>query len=157
MMLDIFASARRVYAWIGKSDEHSAIGFQVLGDLAGIQSEPGKSIWRALPAKDTSLGLRDTMDRDWWTWSWTVQEVAVAKEVTMVCGDHLISWPSKIRSVFHFSRAIKAAVISPEWKELGLAYDFFDFRCCKCSSCNWKAVLIKWYGRARSRRLISWT
>lgn len=126
MMLDIFASARQVYTWIGKSKEYSAIGFEVLGDLADIEREPGYPTWQALLPDDTSLGLRDVMERDWWTRSWTVQEVAVARKVTMVCGNHQISWPSKIRRVYYFSRAIKTAVVSPKWKDLGLEYDFFD-------------------------------
>lgn len=127
MMLDIFAKARRVYAWLGLSTEHSGTGIMVLHDLAGsagIASEV--PAWQTLPPSNIAQGLRDLMERVWWQRIWTVQEVAVARNVVLVCGSHRIEWSSTVQIVSSFVRAIKLAVVSPQWRELGLETASFD-------------------------------
>lgn len=66
------------------------------------------------------------MGRVWWTRIWTVQEVAVARSVVIMCGDHRVGWSSTVRALNNFSRAIKLSVVSPQWLELGLEMTIFD-------------------------------
>jgi hypothetical protein len=37
-------------------------------------------------------GIRSLLGRSWWTRLWTVQEVALAREVTLMCGRKTLSW-----------------------------------------------------------------
>lgn len=66
MMLDIFAKARRVHAWLGVSTEHSGTGIMVLQDLAKSAAFASEvPAWQTLPPSNIAQGLRDLMERVW--------------------------------------------------------------------------------------------
>lgn len=120
MMLDIFASADRVHAWLGLPNEKSDAGITALWSFCHGPETICETAWHGSPTEFLCTGLEDILSRTWFQRIWVVQEAAVAKEVVMHCGFHRLSWTNSVEQVLFFSRAVKAAAISPQWKEAGL-------------------------------------
>ncbi|KAI9785908.1 MAG: hypothetical protein M1839_008174 [Geoglossum umbratile] len=88
MMRDIFSSAKRVVAWLREADENGRVG---LGIMATMRQQPWccrspgglrqfySVLWGCL------LGI---FDRPYWKRVWVVQELAVARNCQVVCGDN---------------------------------------------------------------------
>ena len=105
LMQDIYRNAARVVVWLGKESVDSSMAFQLLSQINALQDssnvweweeplqtqhltdiglpEPSSLVWRALDA---------LCWRDWFTRVWIIQEVTLAKEVMVACGNDQISW-----------------------------------------------------------------
>ena len=105
MMGEIFASADGVFAWIGDGNGNTDTFFEAVGNhRAQVQQERALErshdpknyknlIWRnLLMSEPIASGLRDVMRRPYWTRLWIIQEVALSKNATLVCGQHFIPW-----------------------------------------------------------------
>lgn len=100
LMQDIFKSAVQVYAWLGPGDLESRLALETLGQIYGLLEpdsvkEAPKS-WRPNkipPVEDAAwVAIKKLFDRKWFRRVWIVQEVILASELTLVCGDVRIHW-----------------------------------------------------------------
>lgn len=90
MMGDIYRQAARVKSWIGPSDVYSDHVFTYMKyhqNEAFLSSEnSARATIKALESLETVL------DRPYWKRLWVVQEMALAKELLILCGSRIVSW-----------------------------------------------------------------
>ncbi|KAH6884255.1 heterokaryon incompatibility protein-domain-containing protein [Thelonectria olida] len=97
LMRDIYASARRVFSWLGEADEHSALAFDTLRRFAA--SADGGTLDTAATARQLSgeaverrAAIQRFVRRPYFFRMWIVQEVVAAKEATLFWGPHSIDF-----------------------------------------------------------------
>lgn len=101
LMRDIYAGAEQVVVWLGEetSDTGTAIKFiPVLTQFARFDY-PELWLWQ-LRKEDFLRGLSSLITlfiRQWWTRTWTIQEVSLASKVLVLCGSYKVDW-SEIHS-----------------------------------------------------------
>lgn len=78
MMRDIYASADRVYVWLGQGDADSEYAFAQIDVIS-----TGQTLQRPYMFVET---LEQLFHRPYWTRMWVIQEFAVARSLIMVCG-----------------------------------------------------------------------
>jgi hypothetical protein len=102
-MRDIYSQTARVIVWLGepKPDTHEAWNFvrelanrmvfcdkmRFTRDLKSWLAAQGQT-----PQHGLLLALRELMQRPYWTRTWIVQEICVAKEVIVQCGRLAMPW-----------------------------------------------------------------
>jgi len=97
-MRDIFSKARIVRAWLGPADEHTARGIRFLQAAVKEAVRSNNELSAKLITwinKSISSGVSNSgwaslsaiLQRPWWTRVWVLQEVAVANQVWVVCGN----------------------------------------------------------------------
>ncbi|KAF1980523.1 HET-domain-containing protein [Bimuria novae-zelandiae CBS 107.79] len=91
MMFEIYGNADNVCIWLGDSNESSCLA------LRFIEQEvlKLKDFDRLCEQRDASAkwrALLELMQRDWFSRRWVVQEIALAREATVYCGQHSIGW-----------------------------------------------------------------
>ena len=112
-MRDIYQKAKRTVVFLGPSNAASDDAMNFINESA--QKIPGvtkNSLWLSYPSSSipdalSHAGLHNgthiarframkvgILDRAWWRRVWVVQEVAVARDVTVVCGLKETSWDS---------------------------------------------------------------
>jgi len=90
-MAQIFSGATSVCVWLGEGDELSNRAFVFLGKLV-------QNLWDfeeyCKSASNTAdwAALASVMNRPWFSRRWVVQEIALAKDATLHCGESTISW-----------------------------------------------------------------
>ncbi|KAE9373754.1 HET-domain-containing protein [Stipitochalara longipes BDJ] len=88
LMADIYQKATQVVVWLGEEADDSNLAIGVLEQLAAASND----------AKVRSFGDRamkafeSLFQRQWWQRIWVIQEVAVAKQVNIVCGMKSLHW-----------------------------------------------------------------
>ena len=128
MMVDIYAAADRVYAWLGTPSGDSAAGLMALQSLlcySNASNDHDIPTWCDLRLDIAAAGLRDILGRTWFQRLWVVQEAAVARNITLMCGLHTTSWANERNAVCRFIRNIKVAALAPELQRPG--FDKIDF------------------------------
>ncbi|KAK4044900.1 heterokaryon incompatibility protein-domain-containing protein, partial [Parachaetomium inaequale] len=84
----IYQAARNVCVWLGPGTHESDSAMAAVPRLLG-------SIWNpsshAYGGYDWELFAR-LLQRDWFSRRWVVQEIALAKEATVLCGNKEVSW-----------------------------------------------------------------
>ncbi|KAF7591564.1 hypothetical protein BBP40_001444 [Aspergillus hancockii] len=104
LMPHIFRSAARVHAWIGDEEDHSQ---DVLTTLGQILNRPTESSTELSP-QDSQPSFDDQqippvehhfwndlarlLERKWFRRIWVVQEIALARDITLFCGSHETPW-----------------------------------------------------------------
>ena len=105
LMKTIYQSATKVLVWLGEDSADSPRAFELISRILSRQStwkeqdsrmpmtaqdlideglpEPFSPSWKSLDA---------LYWRPWFTRIWVIQEISVAKEVTLMCGSHQRSW-----------------------------------------------------------------
>lgn len=92
-MAEIYRRAKRVLIWVGESDERSQKLFQAVNNTGNPNSTGSSS---SLSFEDEN-DIRDLVEqspelishffqRSWFERRWVIQELALAKEATMICG-----------------------------------------------------------------------
>ena len=79
-MRHIYESAMNVIAWLGNTPK----GFRRL-----LVASETPTVWLDMSME---APLRELLQRPWWTRSWVIQEVVLAKYVFFQCGTHRIEW-----------------------------------------------------------------
>ena len=128
LMGEIYSRAKNVLAWLGTSADHSDKAFQALKWLSEFNSEhkladtekqkfvlaePGSSLRKLIESVDCgddaghqiSLKPLETLfDRIWWQRLWTFQELALAKQLALICGLDVIAWGhiTRARTTLHY-------------------------------------------------------
>ena len=92
MMREIYTQAYSVWIWLGEADHttHSDVAMRYLSRRAAWSGKDVdlKKFWNARKAK----AVRELFERGYWSRIWIVQEVLLAKEVSVLCGDQCIGW-----------------------------------------------------------------
>jgi hypothetical protein len=84
-----------------------------------VQTSKEDPPWSNIRLPDLESGLADIIARPWFTRIWTFQEVTLACQTTLICGNHQIHWRVDLRTMKAIIFRIKAAIISPYY---GLGY-----------------------------------
>lgn len=139
-MQEIYAKARRVIVWLGADPGDIATAFQQVSVLANASTEELPNILNT-PGR-WKESLKKILRCSWWERIWVIQEVVVAQEVIMQCGDHTIAWDDislsllrpEVRTdleipygVYTFVKRVnylRKTRIDPKYGLLSLVYDF---------------------------------
>ena len=93
-MRAVYSQAERVVVWLGGGTHASAAAFRFMNSKRGVSWPEG---WNALAAsnKQSLRGIEGVfwlLERPWFRRLWVIQEVALAAEVLVVCGDDRIGF-----------------------------------------------------------------
>jgi hypothetical protein len=117
-MGDIYSQAARVVAWIGEDDHEARKGRAFLSELASC------SVERYCPPNDSCLrwqhrgkwaALSSLCTRSYWSRLWIIQEVLLAFDLVIQCGQLSFQW-EEVSNVFHYLRENLTGFCSPEQK-----------------------------------------
>src|SRR5271170_7840567 len=89
-MAHIYNQAEQVRVWLGKATPESNIAMDFVQDLLKLDDIEKLSNDREYALKWSSF--RGLMRSEWFTRRWIIQEIAVAREATIYCGDRTVSW-----------------------------------------------------------------
>ena len=102
MMDHVYSRARLVVSWLGEGDSHVDGAARLVSRLADIPrntlSSPSFDIAKfvkEIPSTDW-LALGAFLARPYFKRAWIVQEIAMAGQLLVVCGKHIISWDDLI-------------------------------------------------------------
>ena len=92
MMGKIFKEAQCVYAWVGDSDPYIDYAF-ILAQCASLLAfSKLERAQRDRLVATATIGFQNLDNRQFWARVWTIQEVALAKVLFLVCGGQTIEW-----------------------------------------------------------------
>ncbi|KAK0510158.1 hypothetical protein JMJ35_007552 [Cladonia borealis] len=87
LMADVYRRAEHLYVWLGQSSADSDKALQFIGDteylIARSAWQQEESDWRA---------FYSFISRPWFRHRWSVQAIALAREVTLICDDRTVGW-----------------------------------------------------------------
>ena len=98
MMRDVYVSAHKVLVWLGPSTKGSDLAMdsiqpldESIGVLHRFSQDPFPS---CLPGQDDPFwpALEDLCNRPWYDRLWVVQEVILAKDIDVLCGNRSMPW-----------------------------------------------------------------
>ncbi|KAH6721990.1 heterokaryon incompatibility protein-domain-containing protein [Leptodontidium sp. MPI-SDFR-AT-0119] len=103
IMGDIYRAAEKVLSWLGPEDSYTEEALNFLSKLAAIpEAHYGKiarditSFILELPSKGWE-SLSSLLSRPYFNRAWVVQEVVLAKNLTMLCGSKDFHWEDLVR------------------------------------------------------------
>ena len=85
-MGNIFKAADKVWIWIGLGGEKEDLAFRTLqrwGDQC-----PSPEDWEQSEVE----AIQHVLQKPWWSRLWTLQEVVLARDAWLICGDNWLSW-----------------------------------------------------------------
>lgn len=99
LMRQIYCRASAVLIWLGLADGRSNWAIKYLKSLSGY------NVRKANPYRDIGVvgEVPRLLSRSWFERVWVIQEVAVARQATLFCGNQDISWHSLVKAVNVFS------------------------------------------------------
>ncbi|KAI1081437.1 HET-domain-containing protein [Whalleya microplaca] len=114
IMADIYRSAQRVIVWLGAADEFTEPACELINslsrlsqqDLFTIDPQAFDNIQNGeLLGKTNSpnhwMALALLFGRTWFTRSWVIQELVLARSTTVLCGHYTLNWEAMVE-VSHF-------------------------------------------------------
>ncbi|KAL8735817.1 MAG: hypothetical protein Q9166_000681 [cf. Caloplaca sp. 2 TL-2023] len=111
LMGSIFRRARKVNAWIGGDDEDTA---QALNLITRLLSEKDVAWSKRNPLNLNLMPLKSLLQREYWQRVWIIQELTLARSITIYCGKYQLPW-TKLRD------AISVATINMQRSSLNVA------------------------------------
>jgi len=95
----IYSQALRVLAWLGLADLDSRLAFQACKSTVGGGRTIKTIVYLSqLQFSEAELKAIDSLcSREYWSRLWIIQEVILAKDVLLCCGNQALEW-----SFFHF-------------------------------------------------------
>ena len=101
IMCDVYSSAQLVIVWLGYGSECTDHLFNISGDEEAFEYAPdGRDA--PFPSDDELDGVFEVLRKSYWDRLWVVQEIALAKEVFLMCG-------GRIARFSNIGRLIRAA------------------------------------------------
>jgi hypothetical protein len=110
LMATIYHSAATVIVWLGKEDEHTKGAFALLHSLGQHPNETlkritprnlrsGRTLQLIAPCSniDSWESLVRLFQRRYFTRVWIIQEITLAREVLVHCGQHIIDWAHVVK------------------------------------------------------------
>ncbi|GAB1309910.1 hypothetical protein MFIFM68171_00120 [Madurella fahalii] len=115
MMDQIYRLAENVAVYLGPPTAATPTAIRTLRYFTDCELDPDNGPWRSTPIEEIEQSLTDIIHRPWFTRIWTVQEATLARHITLISGEHEVSWVVDLRTVKSILFRIKSAVISPGW------------------------------------------
>ena len=141
IMRNIFGGAKGALVWLGGQTRSSQVALRLVDEfLEASLKTLGDSVQLTLKRlfanglsvrhmKDGIGHLQELLRRPWFHRLWIVQEVAVAKEVTIICGSDEMSWERLIAMLMLFDgMGILTTHNSLDFEKLGLPLLINDAR-----------------------------
>lgn len=113
-MNQIYQMAERVPVYLGRPSEETKQGMKILRYFMDMNETSDRPPWSYTPLSEVERSVADILNRPWFQRVWTVQEATLAQRMTLVCGDHQVSWRTDLQTMRFIVLRIKAAVISPQ-------------------------------------------
>ncbi len=100
LMNRIYPSASNVLVWLGEGNDNSDPAFHFLQYVDGALDPPAiemiPGVYKSLFGDDDEthiwLALQNICGREYWTRLWVIQEVLLAQELILFCGDRTLIW-----------------------------------------------------------------
>ena len=97
MMRDVYVSAHKVLVWLGPSTEGSDLAMDSippLGESIAKNRFAQDPLPSCLPGRDDPFwpALEDLYKRPWYDRLWVLQEVILAKDIDVLCGNRSMPW-----------------------------------------------------------------
>jgi len=134
IMGNIYSKADRTVVWLGEGFDGDKDAFALVSKFAQGSIDDNVQIFiEPLALEDIEVFLKDfnwvvldeLLSRKWFTRMWVIQEVAVAREVLVVCGTLCCSWETMEK----FAIAILTNVVTYGLSELVLARTLSNVIC----------------------------
>lgn len=125
LMRDIYHQAKEVLVWLGPACEDSSQCLPLVPMLAGVwekrddarqaRDEEFQGVLGSQEAKELGLpelsdpiweALKRVLHRPWFDRVWVIQEVAVSKRATIICGDAKVIWEDLLESALLISEGM---------------------------------------------------
>ena len=111
IMADIYGEAGCIYAWLGQHADDSDWLLETLQDVKYLRDD---NTWFRGQSFRFLQALQRFAERTYWSRIWIVQELVLAKEVVLMCGNSTLLWrriedffkrflPHKIEAAWQFS------------------------------------------------------
>ena len=88
IMGDIYRAAKQVVVWLGEAADNSHLVFAHLNDETRVRS----FINQKEPTPDERQAWNALVTRPWFFRTWVIQEVALSRNATIMCGDDFAPW-----------------------------------------------------------------
>lgn len=122
-MATIFGRAQRVLVWLGSETEKSERAISFIKRMLVL--EDFDKLINDSTTVDDWEALTHLMRSPWFTRRWVVQEIGLAKEADLICGDHSITWPEFCDAIALFERGNhKITDYFRSAKDYGYRYDY---------------------------------
>ena len=97
LMGKIYRGASQMFAWLGEDEDYVAEVFRSLNAWSPESPTSGPGHFSHLLARDIYWkgvveALKNVRDRPYWTRTWIVQEILLAPDVIIFCGESSVSW-----------------------------------------------------------------
>ena len=97
LMGRIYRGASQMFAWLGEDEYNVAEVFRSLNAWSPDSSTSGPGHFSHLLARDIYWkgvveALNNIRDRPYWTRTWIFQEILLARDVIVLCGESSVSW-----------------------------------------------------------------
>jgi len=99
LMKDIYSRASDVIVWFGEDSEHTVPGFRMLHGISvlyDVEVSEAKNLISSLVLNDHFrnywIALGNLLLRPWWYQIWAVQEICLARQALLVCGQYAAHW-----------------------------------------------------------------
>ena len=103
-MAEIYSKARDVLIWLGKEYNASSTAMEFIPKILDLEQS------HALISKESNrkqwTALADLMKREWFSRRWIVQELVLAKDRYLYCGDKVLHWDDFERAVSFFTNKL---------------------------------------------------
>ena len=91
MMAEIYGRASKVCIWLGERDRASHMALQFI-EHEVLQLQNFDELCESPEASEKWEALLELMQRPWFSRRWVVQEVALARDAVIYCGEDEITW-----------------------------------------------------------------
>lgn len=116
-MLAIFQKAESVIAWLGDSDDESLLAFAVFAHLNAEWSTASADSHTITCQEQLRLvydALLSVCSRPWFSRTWVRQEIYGARQLSMRCGTHEVTWKDFIDAVGTIDAIASSSDSGPE-------------------------------------------
>ncbi|KAK6829067.1 hypothetical protein RU639_003702 [Aspergillus parasiticus] len=136
MMPDIFRSATRVYAWIGEEGDGSSEVIETLKQIAKQRLEPtmpSSNRYQDIPPLGRIFwnNLGKLLERKWFRRIWIVQEIVLARDIMVLCGNESVPWGQfcdMIRLCFDYAKQCSSGLVLSRGSSTGSVLRLAKFR-----------------------------
>ncbi|OAG04197.1 HET-domain-containing protein [Paraphaeosphaeria sporulosa] len=91
MMFEIYGKASKVCIWLGTANDSSCLALRFIENEV-LHLKDFDRLCEQRDASEKWEALLELMQRPWFSRRWVVQEIALAQEATVYCGEHSIGW-----------------------------------------------------------------
>jgi hypothetical protein len=113
MMGDIYQAATGVLVYLGQPTEQTENDMQHLQSLLRSHVQGEDAPWSHIAVPELKRSVSNILASHWFERMWTVQEAVLARNTTLQCGPHRISWAGNLQTLRALVFRIKSAVVSP--------------------------------------------